>query len=125
RRFWRDLNEFNENVKVDFSLPYGNNNKLQFGIAGLYKDRTFNVFNYRVDATNRSGVPVDADYFLREENLWTASERQGTYLSGNAEPTNNYDAKSTLFAGYVMTEMSLGNIKAIYGARVEKADMYY
>lgn len=125
RRFWRDLNEINENLKLDFTVPYASDNKLQFGLAGLYKDRNFEVLNYRLNTTNRSGVPVDPNYFLAEENIWTASERQGTYLSGNAEPTNNYDAKSTVFAGYIMTEMTLGKLKAIYGARVEKSDMFY
>jgi TonB-dependent receptor len=124
RRFWRDLNEFNENLKVDFTYPYSNH-KLQFGVAGLYKDRTFEVFNYRLNATSRSGVPVDPDYFLRDENIWTSSERSGTYLTGNAEPTNNYDARSSVLAGYLMTEMTFGKLKAIYGARIEKADMFY
>jgi TonB-dependent receptor len=126
RRFWRDLNEFNENLKIDFSLPYGTaGHKLQFGLAGLYKDRKFDVFNYRIDATTRSGVPQDADYFLQEENIWTSGERQGSYISGNEEPTNNYEAKSSVLGGYVMTEMTLGKLKATYGARVEKADMFY
>ena len=125
RRFWRDLNEFNENLKVDLVLPLGSNHKLQFGVAGLYKDREFEVFNYRIDATQRSGVPVDPDYFLRDQNIWTSAERQGSYLTGNAEPTNNYDAKSSVLAAYAMTEMTLGKLKAVYGARVEKADMYY
>ena len=125
RRFWRDLNEMNENLKLDFSLPYGSGHKLQFGVAGLYKDRQFDVFNYRINSTNRSGVPVDADYFLQDENIWTADERQGTYLIGNAEPTNNYEATSSVFAGYLMTEMTLGKLKAIYGARIEKAAMHY
>lgn len=126
RRFWRDLNEFNENVKVDFSLPYGSAaHKLQFGLAALYKARKFNVYNYRIDATNRSGVPTDADYFLQSDNIWTSAERRGSYISGNEEPTNNYQARSSVVAGYVMTEMSLGKLKATYGARVEKADMFY
>jgi TonB-dependent receptor len=125
RRFWRDLDEMNENLKIDFSLPYGERHKLQFGAAGLFKDRTFEVFNYRINATSRSHVPVDPDYFLRPENIWTASEKSGTYLAGNPEPTNNYDAKSNVYAGYLMTEMAFGNLKMIYGARVEKADMYY
>jgi len=125
KRYWRDLNEYNENLKVDFTLPYGNDHKLQFGLAGLYKDRNFDVLSYRINTTDRSGVPVDADYFLQEENIWTAGERRGTYLSGSQEPTNSYDAASSVLAGYLMTEMTLGKLKAIYGARVEKADMFY
>lgn len=125
RRFWRDLNEFNENFKADLTLPYGRSNKLQFGVAALYKDRDFEVFNYRVNTTDRSGVPVNPDYFLQDENIWTAAERRGTYLEGNPEPTNNYQATSGVYAGYLMTEMVVGRLKAVYGARVEKADMFY
>ncbi|HEX8041680.1 MAG TPA: TonB-dependent receptor plug domain-containing protein, partial [Chryseosolibacter sp.] len=125
RRFWRDLNEYNENLKVDFTLPFGKSSKLQFGAAGLYKKRVFDVFNYRVNATKRSGVPVDPDYFLQDANIWTASERRGTYLEGNPEVTNNYEAHSSVYAGYLMTEMALGKLKAVYGARVEKAAMFY
>lgn len=125
RRFWRDLNERNENFKLDFTLPYGEKHKLQFGIAGLYKDRQFDVFNYRVNATSRTNVPVDPDYFLRPENVWTASGRTGTFIVGNKEPSNNYSAKSSVYASYVMTEMELGKFRAIYGLRAEQAMMFY
>jgi TonB-dependent receptor len=125
RRFWRDLNELNENFKADFTLPYGTAHTLQLGVAGLYKDRKFDVFNYRINTTDRSGVPLDPDYFLQQENIWTASEKRGTYLEGNPEPTNNYEARSSVYAAYVMTEMALGKLKAVYGARLEKAGMYY
>jgi TonB-dependent receptor len=125
RRFWRDLNEFNENLKIDLTLPYGKAHKFQFGVAGLYKDRTFEVFNYRINTTERSGVPLDPDYFLQEENIWTSAERRGTYLEGNPEVTNNYEANSAVYAAYAMSEMTFGKLKAIYGARVEKANMFY
>jgi hypothetical protein len=125
RRFWRDLKEWNENLKVEFTIPYAKSHKLQIGAAALYKDRKFEVFNFRINATDRSGVPVDPDYFLQEENIWTAEERSGSYLEGNPEPSNNYKANSSVLAGFVMTEMVLGKLKAIYGARVEKANMFY
>jgi hypothetical protein len=125
RRFWRDLNEFNENFKMDLTLNYGKSNKLQFGAAGLYKDRTFEVLSYLIDATSRSGFPLDPNYFLQPENVWTSLEKKGTFLQGNFEAPNNYDANSSVYSGYLMTEMVLGKLKAIYGARVEKADMYY
>jgi hypothetical protein len=125
RRFWRDLNESNENLKVDFTLPYGKSNKFQFGAMGLYKDRTFEVQNYMLDATSRSGFPLDPNYFLRPENVWTSSEREGTYLEGNYEAPNNYEGTSSVYAGYLMNETVLGKFKAIYGVRLEKADMHY
>jgi TonB-dependent receptor len=125
RRFWRDLNEINENLKVDFALPYGKANKLQFGGMGTYKDREFEVNSYLLDATNRSGVPLDPNYFLLPENIWTPEAQRGTYLEGNYEAPNNYEAHSSVYAGYLMTEMTLSKLKAIFGARVEKADMFY
>jgi hypothetical protein len=124
RRFWRDLNEWNENLKLQFVLPYGRNN-IRFGMEGLYKRRDFNIENYRIDVTTRSGVPVDPDYFLRPENIWTAGEQQGSFLRGNDQPTNRYDAASSVLAAYVMTELSLDDLKIVYGARLEKADMFY
>ncbi|MEK6782881.1 MAG: TonB-dependent receptor [Bacteroidota bacterium] len=125
RRFWRDLNEFNENFKLDFTLPYGKSSKFQFGAMGLYKDRTFEVQSYLIDATSRSGVPLDPNYFLRAENVWNSVEQEGSYLEGNFEAANNYDARSRVYSGYLMTENAIGKLKAIYGARLEKADMYY
>lgn len=125
RRFWRDLNEWNENIKLDFTLPFGKVNKFQFGAAALYKDRTFEVYNYLIDATSRSNVPLDPDYFLYPENIWTPDGKKGTYLKGNKEDANNYQANSNVLAGYVMAEMGFGKLKAIYGARIEKAAMYY
>src|SRR5690606_35017896 len=93
-RFWRDLNEINENLKFDFTLPYGKSNKLQFGAMGTYKDREFDVDSYMIDATNRSGVPLDPGFFLRPENIWTPENRRGSYIEGNYEAPNNYEASS-------------------------------
>jgi TonB-dependent receptor len=125
RRFWRDLNEFNENLVLDFTLDYGKSNKLQFGAAGLYKQRNFAVQSYLIDATTRSNVPLDPNYFLLPENVWNVTEQEGSYLQGNEEPSNNYDAASSVYAGYVMTDMNLGKLRTIYGVRMEKANMFY
>jgi TonB-dependent receptor len=126
QRFWRDLTEFNENLKVDFSLPYGKSNKLQFGVNGVLKERDFGIQNYLIDATVRSNVPRDPDYFLKSENIWTAAEQSGTFVQGNYEAPNNFDARSRVAAGYLMTEMLLvPKLKVVYGVRLEKADMFY
>lgn len=125
-RFWRDLNEMNENLKVDFTLPYGKDNKLQFGASGLYKKRSFDVQNYFIFETGGTSISTSPNDFLKPENIWTGDEPNGFYLVGNYEASNNYDASSGTYSAYLMTEMKIGQkLKATYGARVEKADMYY
>lgn len=126
KRFWRDLNEFNENLKLDFMLPYGKSDKIQFGAMGVYKERDFEVLSYLLDGTDGFEVKLDPDYFLQEENIWTPQDPDGKiFLEGNFEAPNNYGARSTVYAAYVMTEMSFGKLKAVYGVRLEKADMFY
>lgn len=125
-RFWRDLNEFNENLKFDFTIPYAASNKLMWGVSGLYKSRTFEVQNYFLYATAGTEITTRPNDFLQPENIWTAAEGQGFYLVGNYEAANNFDATSSVYAAYIMTEMMLvKNLKATYGVRMEKADMHY
>ncbi|HYG02165.1 MAG TPA: TonB-dependent receptor [Chryseosolibacter sp.] len=125
-RFWRDLNEMNENLKVDFTLPYGKDNKLQFGASGLYKKRNFDVQNYFIFETGGTPISTSPNEFLKPENIWTGDEPSGFYLVGNYEASNNYAASAGTYGAYVMTEMKVGQkLKATYGVRVEKSDMYY
>jgi TonB-dependent receptor len=125
-RFWRDLNEFNENLKLDFTLPYAHDNKLQFGVSGLYKDRTFDVENYIIDATAGTEITLSPNDFLKQEHVWTAAEQSGFFVVGNNELANQYKSNSNVYAVYMMTEMKLfDRLKATYGVRAEKSDMYY
>ncbi len=125
-RFWRELNEWNESFKVDLSIPYGKGSKLKFGGIGTYKTRSFEVLSYDFRVTDPFNVSIDPDYFFREENIWTPEEQEGTYAEGNFQPADSYNARQTVFGGYVMTEQQLfSTLKAIYGVRLEKADMYY
>ncbi|MDN4165888.1 TonB-dependent receptor [Cytophagales bacterium LB-30] len=125
-RFYRNLVEINESFKADFSLPYGESSKLMFGGLGSYKKRDFSVLNYNLRVTNPDRVSADANTFLQEDNIWTASEQQGTYLFGNFEPANTYTGAQNLFGAYVMTEMQvLPKLRAVYGLRAEQVTMFY
>lgn len=127
RRFYRDLNEINENFKVDMTYPFGAKNKFKAGLAGLFKTRDFDLQNYFIRRGSENNVENDADWFLRSDNVWSPNTNpNGTYVSGGYEAANNYEAQSTVFSGYAMADMRLTEkFRAIYGVRLEKADMYY
>ncbi len=125
-RFWRDLHEVNENFKVDLTYMLSPKIKLRGGVNGLLKWRQFETLRYNHNRKNRSDVSGNPNWFLEPDNIWTTDNNEGTYTIGNFEPANNYDAQQNVFAGYIMAEHSVfEKLKAIYGLRVEKGDMYY
>lgn len=131
RRIWRELEETNISGRVDVTkkLKLGDReSKLKFGFSGTLKQRDYAILTYRVNARSQSFLDIDGDpdALFQPENIWTPETRRGTFLVGNIEPANMYDASQQILAGYVMNELPLGdNIKAIYGLRVEKFDHRY
>ncbi|RLD24364.1 MAG: TonB-dependent receptor [Bacteroidetes bacterium] len=124
-RFYRDLNEFNGSFKADFTLPYATKSKFKFGGIGLYKNRDFEILNYFFRVRG-GGANSDPDWYLKEENIWTANERMGTYVVGNFEPTNAYNARQTIISAYAMTELYVSpQLKTIFGVRAEQSSMFY
>ncbi len=126
-RFWRDLNEVNENFAADFTYNLKPLTKIRFGGNALMKWRQFETFAYSHDRRNRQNVDGNPDWFLQPENVWTADERSGTFTIGNFEPANSFDARQNVFAAYAMAEHKLyfDRLKAIYGLRMEAASMFY
>ncbi|MEN8250238.1 MAG: TonB-dependent receptor [Bacteroidota bacterium] len=124
-RFYRDLNEFNSSFKADFTLPYGNNSKLKFGGIATYKQRDFEILNY-LFRVRGGGASTDPDWYFQGENIWTPAEREGTYVFGNYEPTNTFDASQHIISSYAMTELHISpQFKTIFGLRAEQSSMYY
>lgn len=125
-RFWRDLNEWNENFKVDFRYDVSKKFKALAGGNLLMKWRDFETLSYDHDLRNRSNVNPDPNSFLQPENIWTPDDRTGTYTLGNFEPANNFDARQYVFGGYLMAEHQIfERLKAIYGFRIEQGSMFY
>ena len=125
-RYYRDLNEFNESFKADFTVPYASNSKLKIGGIGSYKRREYEILNYFFRQAGVGNVSIDPDWYLQPENVWTGDSGNGTYVIGNFEPTNSFDAKQISFGGYAMTELYvMPQLRAIFGVRAEKALMYY
>ncbi len=125
-RFWRDLNEWNENFRADATYTFSKQFKLKAGANILLKQREFETIAYIHSRRNRSDVDPDPDWFLQEDNIWTSDDRSGTYTIGNQEPINNFEARQNVMAGYLMAEHQITPLfRAIYGLRVEKGDMFY
>lgn len=130
-RFWRRLREFNEGVKLDVKIPVAEKAEILTGLSGVYKTRQFEVLSYKHRRTDLSDVTLDPDWLLQSENIWSAdpsspSYDNGTFTLGNFQPANTYDATQLVLGGYAMAQHTLlKKLKLVYGARVEKADMYY
>lgn len=130
-RFWRDLLEFNEAFRFDAKLKLHENISLKVGAAETFKTRNFSVFSYKHRPNNLSDVSIDPDWYLADENIWSADPtdpnyRDGTFTIGNFQPANQYDARQFITAGYVMAEQTvLKKLNLIYGVRLEHTLMTY
>ncbi|TNF29898.1 MAG: hypothetical protein EP314_02170, partial [Bacteroidetes bacterium] len=130
-RFWRNLLEFNEAFRFDAKLKLHENISLKTGIASTIKFRNFSVFSFKHRPNNLSDVSIDPDWYLSEENIWSADPsdpnyRDGTYTIGNYQPANQFDARQYITAGYVMAEQQIKRkLNLIYGVRLEHTLMYY
>lgn len=131
-RTFRNLLETSYTGKANYTLKFNaigeRESTLKVGLSGLRKMRTFDVQNYfaRVIDQGAFGFNGDADKVFLEENLWNDERRTGTYIKGNFQPSNNFEATQQILAGYVMNDISLTPaLKAIYGVRLEKADNLY
>jgi hypothetical protein len=130
-RFWRNLNEINESARLDLKIPLNEKIVLKTGVAGTLKWRDFEVQNYKITTTNISDIDFDPDWFLRDENIWSADPTspnytKGTFAIGSYQPANSYSARQNVYSGYALLQHPVFKVvKLIYGVRVEQTSMYY
>ncbi|HBZ67507.1 MAG TPA: hypothetical protein DEO70_11780 [Bacteroidales bacterium] len=125
-RIWRDLKEINLTGQLHVTKSYqflGENAKLLFGGAEIYKKREFIIRNF---ALNIRGLELtgDPNELFAEENLWpmNGSANHGTTYEAPFLPVNpnQFDANIMNTAGYVATEINpFRRLKAILGLRAE------
>ena len=130
-RIWRNLEEINAvgniNVQKRHSL-FGKQAKLIFGGAYTFKNRNFSIDNYRIRLQGGAGQEFggDADQLLQPDNIWTVKSGKGSYIEGNFEPANTFDASQTVAAAFISEEFQITEkLKSILGVRFEKFDLYY
>ena len=131
-RSFRNLKESSYNGKVDIVWNYkqwlGLDSKLKFGVNFLQKERDYGIQSFLFRVKNQSSLHLegDANRILTEENLWLPDTERGTYVKGNFEPANTFNAQQSVMAAYLMTELAFTHqLKAVLGARAEKVDNYY
>lgn len=130
-RFWRELEEFTNSSKVDFTTPLRDKFDLKYGASAIIKMRDFATYSFKHRRNNLSDIETDPDWFLASENVWSAdpssgSYRNGTFTIGNFQPANSFSARQSIFGAYVGANQTIfKSLKLTYGVRVEKTDMFY
>lgn len=128
-RFFRNLEETNNQAKVDVSIPWmlfeQYKSKIKLGGSTLFKGRDFSVQNYQFRVNGQTTFNGDPDYLFQEENIWTPETGTGTFAIGNYEPVNTFYAYQNTFSGYLMNDLPINKFRAVYGVRAEKTQMWY
>ncbi|RPD96770.1 TonB-dependent receptor [Aureibaculum marinum] len=131
RRIWRNLEEQNHVGKIDITRRYNlfqKDAKLKIGAYGSFKQRDYNIYTFRIGVAGPSGFNGDADAILADENLWTTSTQEGSFIRNSSviDPVNIFESSQVNIAGYVSNEFMLGDkLKTILGVRVENFMIYY
>ncbi|MFA5298166.1 MAG: TonB-dependent receptor [Lutibacter sp.] len=131
RRIWRSLDEIDVVSKIDFTLKhtlFSNPSKFLFGGSHTYKNRNFSIDNYLMAIRGSAGESLngDANALLADENIWNSNTGLGTYIEGNYEPSNTYNAYNQNMALYGSESLQFfEKLKAILGVRVEKFEQFY
>ncbi len=128
-RFFRNLDEYNNNSKLDFTLPVkmfsGRESKIKFGAYYTYKKRKFRENIYQYNIQYNKNFNGDVSVFFLDENLGYYDGELRNFLININIGDNNYDADQKLFATYAMIESQLSDkLKVTAGARYERTDMY-
>ncbi len=135
-RYFRSVNEDNENFKLDNTIPFdvwsGLEANLKFGayFSGserVYEERRFEYVSNsspRFADLNQTGDP---GAFLAPENVIFTNPGRGSFRFNKyieERPFNNYDGLQDIYAGYLMTELPIvEKVKFVGGARYETTSL--
>ena len=131
-RYFRGLDEGNQNFKLDWGLPFrswtGEDARLKWGLFDSSSDRTFDERQFYY--SGGGGYNNDPNHFLTDENLGLLSIRRnarsvGFQWANYAQVFDSfYDADRGVQAAFLMVELPVvKNFKFVGGARLETTDM--
>ena len=130
-RLWRDLEEYGISAKADlkysFNLFGSEGNNLKIGFAYNNKSRDFGTDVFSIGYRG-SSLDLQGDYnnILNPNFIWNSTKGTGSFVIGDYQPTNQYEAENTTIGGYLSTELRLAEkLKAILGVRYETYNVLY
>ena len=130
-RLWRDLEEYGvsakADLKYDFKLFGKAGNKLKIGVAYNTKDREFGTDLFSIGYRGNS-MDLDGNYdnILNSSFVWNATRDTGSFVIGDYQPTNQYEAQNETVGAYLSTELNVSEkLKATLGVRYEQYNVLY
>jgi len=127
-RFFRNMNEKNNNVVLHFSLPFnrdkkGQESSIKFG--GNYVNKTRETMELRYSLVSQ-GVQYrgnDQAYF-NDSNITVIPGNNFIYLRDDTEKRNSYSGKENDYAAFLMVDWKASKkLRFIAGARLETTNI--
>ena len=131
-RIWRDLTEFDGVATLDFTKQlnwFERVSSFKFGGRYTYKQRDYGIYLYDIDARggfSRLDLNGDPNAILADGNIWNTETNLGSFIQGEPEPANIFDASQHTAAAYASTEFRpLEKLKAVVGVRAEQYTTFF
>lgn len=130
-RIWRDLDEVNQNVRLDLAYNYQlfhQESKLRFGTNILRKERNYKILFFDMQFFgSQYWTSDDVSQVLDPSNIYPNKPNSIYYQSGNSNPNpNEYNSRSLTQGYYVSNEFNpLENLNIIAGLRFEQFKQYH
>ncbi len=129
--FYSTNDEKISSIKLDLTQPFvfktnkQNQLKLGFYYQKRVRDFTARLLGFYLDTFDPDLLKLPEDKIFAPENLGftIAGNKRGFGITDGSKPSYNYDASSSLTAGYAMLDQRFGKkIRLIYGLRLENFD---
>lgn len=139
-RFFRDLLEFNQDARLNFTLPFkqwsGQNASFKFGGAYTTKDREFGELQYRYGrGSSAPGFNGSVEDYLADGNLGIRLDqivvrgdtfqqvKYQNFMQDASEDRNQYTAKQSILGAYSMMTLPITQkLETTFGARFEQTE---
>lgn len=124
RRFFSNLKDYNMGGSGYFVVPFTMNNEKQtfkFGGGSLVRFRDFDARIFRYEpASTATDLSTPYDQMFLKSNI----NDQGVFLDEQTQNTDQYFGVSTLNSGFAMLDNKFGNLRVIWGLRVEYFEQF-
>ncbi len=105
RRMYRNLSEFNVSGRFDVTYTLNQwdslKSEISFGALNTYKHRNYEVYDFIFDVENPFRYSDDPNWYFQTDNLWNTTTDQGTYVQGERQLANSFEASQNVTGAYV------------------------